>query len=134
MQSLTAQKLSQHFNKPNFLSLFKKFLSVSKQGSFFNVHFQILPALARNFHSFRAHQCSSDQMQILKDHSAHTTRAVDIAYRFWLPFSINSVQLNKVKEHYTHVLHYTHPLHYITLIRYTHVIIYKKLRLNKRGD
>ena len=32
--------------KLKFLSLFKKILSVYKQGSFFNEHFQILPALS----------------------------------------------------------------------------------------
>ena len=49
------------------------------------------------FCSLRAHQRSSDQMKILKDQSAQTTtRAVDIAYRLWLPFSINRV-LNLTK-------------------------------------
>ena len=49
------------------------------------------------FRSLRAHQCSSDQMKILKDQSAQTTtRAVGIAYRLWLPFSINGV-LNLTK-------------------------------------
>ena len=49
------------------------------------------------FRSLRAHQRSSDQMKILKDQSAQTTaRAVGIAYRLWLPFSINRV-LNLTK-------------------------------------
>ena len=39
----------------------------------------------------RAHQRSSDQMNILKDQSAKTTRVVGLAYRLWLPFSINRV-------------------------------------------
>ena len=44
------------------------------------------------FRSLRAHQRSSDQMKISKDQSAQTTaRAVGIAYRLWLPFSINRV-------------------------------------------
>ena len=42
-------------------------------------------------------KCSSDQMKILKDQSAQTTtRAVGIANRLWLPFSINRV-LNLTK-------------------------------------
>ena len=42
------------------------------------------------FRSLRAHQRSSDQMKILKDQSAQiTARAVGIAYRLWLPFSMN---------------------------------------------
>ena len=46
------------------------------------------------FRSLRDHQ---HQMKILKDQSAQTTaRAVGIAYRFWLPFSINRV-LNLTK-------------------------------------
>ena len=96
--------LSQHKNYPrillslNFLSLFQKFLSVSQLGSFFNAHFQILPALARKLRSFRTEQCSSDQMQILKDHSAHS-RALGIAYRLWLPLSIDRVfNLTKLKN------------------------------------
>ena len=106
--------------KHNFLSIFKSFLSVSKQGSFFNVHFQILSALARKFRSFRAHQCSSDQMQILKDHNAHTTRALGIAYRLWLPFSINTVfNLTKLKN-ITHTHTHTHT-HAHT---HTHIYIY----------
>ena len=45
----------------------------------------------------RIHQRSSDQMKILKDQSAQTTtRAVGIAYRLWLPFSINRM-LNPTK-------------------------------------
>ena len=49
------------------------------------------------FRSLRAHQCSSDQMKILKDQSAQTTtRAVGIANRLWQPFSINRV-LNLTK-------------------------------------
>ena len=48
-------------------------------------------------HSLRAHQHSSDQMKILKDQSAQTTtRASGLAYRLWLPFSINRV-LNLTK-------------------------------------
>ena len=44
------------------------------------------------FHSLRAHQCSSDQMKILKDQSAQTTTGVvGLAYCLWLPFSINRV-------------------------------------------
>ena len=47
--------------------------------------------------SLRAHQRSSDQMKILKDQSAQTTtRVVGVAYRLWLPFSINRV-LNLTK-------------------------------------
>ena len=106
--------------KHNFLSIFKSFLSVSKQGSFFNVHFQILSALARKFRSFRAHQCSSDQMQILKDHNAHTTRALGIAYRLWLPFSINTVfNLTKLKN-ITHTHTHTHTRTHT----HTHIYIY----------
>ena len=102
--------------KHNFLSIFKSFLSVSKQGSFFNVHFQILSALARKFRSFRAHQCSSDQMQTLKDHNAHITRALGIAYRLWLPFSINTVfNLTKLKN-ITHTHTHTHIYIYIYYI------------------
>ena len=49
------------------------------------------------FRSLRAHQRSSDQMKISKEQSAQTTaRAVGIAYRLWLPFSINRV-LNLTK-------------------------------------
>ena len=49
------------------------------------------------FRSLRARQRSSDQMKILKDQSAQTTtRTVGIAYRLWLPFSINRV-LNLTK-------------------------------------
>ena len=50
------------------------------------------------FRSLRTHQSSSDQMKILKDNSTQTTRvfptttrAVGIAYRLWLPFSINRI-------------------------------------------
>ena len=44
------------------------------------------------FRSLRAHQRSLDQIRILKERSAQTAaRAVGIAYRLWLPFSINSV-------------------------------------------
>ena len=52
------------------------------------------------FRSLRAHQRSSDQMKILKDQSAQTTtRAVGIAYRWWLPFSINRVlKLTKLRS------------------------------------
>ena len=109
--------------KHNFLSIFKSFLSVSKQGSFFNVHFQILSALARKFRSFRAHQCSSHQMQILKNHDAHTTRALGIAYRLWLPFSINTVfnltKLKNITHTHTHIHTHTH----------THIYIYYILAL-----
>ena len=47
------------------------------------------------FRSFRVHQCRSDQMQILKDRSTHTAKAVGTAV-----LNQQSVQLNKVTEHY----------------------------------
>ena len=63
------------------------------------------------FRSLRAHQRSSDQMKILKDQSAQTTtRAVGIAYRLWLPFSIDSV-LNLTKSR--------------NIISYIYIYIYK---------
>ena len=44
------------------------------------------------FRCLRAHQHSSDQMEILKDQSAQTTgRVRSFAYRLWLPFLINRV-------------------------------------------
>ena len=52
------------------------------------------------FRSVRAHQPSSDQMKILKDQCAQTTtRAVGIAYRLWLPFSINRVLIGLSPQH-----------------------------------
>ena len=49
------------------------------------------------FRSLRAHQYSSDQKKILKNHSAQTTtRVVNVANRLWLPFLINRV-LNLTK-------------------------------------
>ena len=68
----------------------------------FSQDFPIFPALARMFRSFRAYQCSSDQMQSLKDDSAHTTRAVGIAYRLWLPFSINGVFKTNITRRQIH--------------------------------
>ena len=42
------------------------------------------------FRSLRARQHSSDQMKMLKDQSAQTaTKVAGLAYRLWLPFSIN---------------------------------------------
>ena len=50
------------------------------------------------FRSLRAHQHSSDQRKILKDHSVQTTaRVVSLAYCLWLPFLIDRV-LNLTKS------------------------------------
>ena len=52
------------------------------------------------FRSLRAHQYISDQKKILKEQSAQTNaRVVSVAYRLWLPFSINRVlNLTKIKK------------------------------------
>ena len=75
--------------------------------------------------SLRAHQRSSDQMKILKDQSAQTTtRVVGVAYRLWLPLSINRV-LNLTYIHiYIYIL-YIHICYvYIYIYIYTYVYIY----------
>ena len=47
----------------------------------------------------RALDHSSAQKKILKEHKTQTTaRNVSVVYRLWLPFSINSAQLKKVKK------------------------------------
>ena len=61
-----------------------------------------MPSICRLqlFRSLRAHQYISDQKKILKEQSAQTNaRVVSVAYRLWLPFSINRVlNLTKIKK------------------------------------
>ena len=55
--------------------------------SWYESDIYIISSICRQqlFRSLRAHQCSSDQMKILKDQSAHTTtRAVGVAFHLWL--------------------------------------------------
>ena len=97
---------------------------MSQARKFFNVHFQILPPLTRGLRSFRAHQCSSNQMQILKDRSPHTTTAVGIAYCLWLFFSINKVfNLTKLKSIiYIYIYIYIYYIYISVILGYINII------------
>ena len=82
------------------------------------------------FRSLRANQRSLDQMKILKDQSAQTTatRAVGIAYRLWLSFSINRVlNLTKIRSiiYILYIYIYIYIYVFIYIYVYLYIYIYK---------
>ena len=71
---------------------------------------------------------SSDQLKILKDQGAQTTTRA-VAYRLWLPFSVNRVlnlrKLRRVIALYIYIYIYIYIYMHIYIYIYIYIYIFK---------